>query len=256
MVSTASAMCSRPAASFLSLWLFAACHGAPPSPPAPSARPAPADGRLACTLALLKTGPRPDPGSEEQRREIFAGHFRNMARLADERDLLLAGPFGRDRSDPALRGVFVLDTDDPARARALAETDPACQAGVFALEYHALVTEAPLRAFLAAVLARQQAIVASGRTPEPGEGGRGYALLTADDGDAAAAALAGHPAVLCFARLDRDRALVWLDAANAVAGRELLAPLADRLGPFHVDDWFGSGLLVELPRLAAPGPPE
>lgn len=249
MVCTALAMVPRIAASSLSVWLFVACHAAPPAPSAPDARPAPEGGRLECTLALLKTGPQPDPGSEERRREIFAGHFRNMARLAEERDLLLAGPYGRDRSDPALRGVFVFDTDDPAHARALAETDPGFQAGVFAIEYHTLVTEAPLRAFLAAVLARQQEIVASGRTPEPGEGGRGYALLTADDGDAAAAALAGHPAVLCFARLDGTKALVWIDAANAAAARELLQPLDARLGPFRVDDWFGTGLLVELPRM-------
>lgn len=203
---------------------------------------------LECTLAILKTGPRTEPLSAEERTKIFGGHFANMERLARERQLLVAGPYGKQRSDPTLRGLFVLDTADPARAKELAETDPGFLAGVFRFEFHALSTTAALRAQIEAELAAQDAIAASGRQPEPGEGGRGYVWLTAVHGEAAASALAGHPAVLLFARLDRDGAFVLLDAKDLADATAKLAPLAPQLGEHRLDEWFGSGLLVELPR--------
>ncbi len=147
------------------------------------------------------------------------------------------------------RGIFVLDTDGHERARQLAETDPGFRAGMFVFSFHTLSTEAALRAQLAAELAHLEEVERSGRTPAPGEGGRGYVLLTAASGAAAAQALASHPAVLMFARLDGERALVLLDAKDSADASRLLAPLADKLGAFQLDDWFGSGLLVGLPKL-------
>jgi uncharacterized protein YciI len=223
---------------FVVLALLAACSAAP--------FPAPA-----YTLVQLKTGTRTGLSADE-RREVFAGHFANMERLAREGRLLLAGPYGQQRSDPALRGIFVLATADAATARAWAETDPAYLANVFRLEYSPLATNAALRAQLAADLAAQAAIKASGRTPAPGEGGRGYVLLTADDGEAAARALATHPAVLLLGQLDGRRAFVVLDAKNLDAATQLLAPVAPQLGTFTLDEWFATGLLVDLPlRVAA-----
>ncbi|MGB3966742.1 MAG: hypothetical protein WBO45_08425, partial [Planctomycetota bacterium] len=73
-------------------------------------------------------------------------------------------------------------------------------------------------------------------------------LLTATDGEDARGALAHHPAVLLAARLDGTRALFLLDAANVAAARERLGALTGRLGAFTLDEWFGSGLLVELPK--------
>lgn len=221
----------------LGIWSWSACA-------TPSAAPAP----LECTLAILKTGPRTEPLSAEERSKIFGGHFANMERLARERQLLVAGPYGQQRSDKTLRGLFVLDTPDAARAKELAETDPGFLAGVFRFEFHALSTAAALRAQLAADLAAQDAVAASGRQPEPGEGGRGYVWLTARNGDAAASALAGHPAVLLFARLDRDGAFVLLDAKDLADATTKLAPIAPQLGEHWLDEWFGSGLLVDLPR--------
>ena len=43
-------------------------------------------------LVLLKTGPRTGLSPEESR-TVFAGHFGNMQRLAEERKLLVAGPY-------------------------------------------------------------------------------------------------------------------------------------------------------------------
>ncbi|MEO6594982.1 MAG: YciI family protein [Planctomycetota bacterium] len=234
-------------------WLAGCQGGAAGAEPAAHSLPAaaaPDAGERHCTLVLLKTGPRREPLSDAERSQVFGGHFGNMQRMAREGHLLLAGPYGKDKSDPSLRGLFVLDTVDPERARKLAETDPGFKAGVFALEYHLLATTAPLRAFLAAELAAQDAATRAGRTQAPGEGGRTYVLLTADDGAAVAKVLANHPAVLCFARLDSTRAFVLLDAADAPAARAVLAPLAPNLGTHRLDEWFGSSALANLPKLA------
>ncbi|HEX5054679.1 MAG TPA: YciI family protein [Planctomycetota bacterium] len=203
-----------------------------------------------CTLVLLKTGPRREPLSDSERSQIFGGHFGNMQRLAREGHLLVAGPYGKEKSDAALRGLFVLDTVDPERARQLAETDPGFKAGVFTFDYHMMATAAPLRAFLAAELAAQDDAARGGRTQAPGDRLRSYVLLTADDGAAAAAALAGVPAVLWFARLDSTRAFVLLDAPDVEAARALLAPVVRALGAHHLDQWSASSGLVDLPKLA------
>lgn len=235
----------RLAAAILLALAGAACAGnVPPPPPA-------APAQLVGTLVVLHTGPRTEPLTDDERRQVFGGHFANMERLARAGHLLLAGPYGRTRTSPTLRGVFVFDTGDPERARQLAESDPGFAAGVFRFEYHACSTRAPLRAFLAADLARRDAIAATGRTPQPGEGGRGYVWLRAEQAEAAERALAGHPAVLLAARLDGTHALMLLDAADVAAAQALLAPHAGAIGPHRLDDWYGSGLLAELPRLAA-----
>lgn len=179
---------------------------------------------------------------------MFSGHFANMMRLAREGSLLMAGPFGKQKSDPALRGLFVLATDDAGRARELAETDPGFAAGVFTFDFHTLSTAAPLRAQLVAELAAEDAAAAAGKKPAPAETIRGYVLLTADDGTAAMGALDGHAAVLMAARLDTTKALVLLDATDVAAANKLLEPLAGRIGRFRLDEWGGSKLLVELPK--------
>lgn len=226
----------RSIAALLPLCL-AACQSAPGSAP-----------RLELTLVLLKTGPRAQPLSDAESKQVFGGHFGNMQKLARERQLLLAGPYGAQKSDPRLRGLFVLDTADPVRARQLAETDPGFQAGVFALEYHTLSTAAPLRAVLAAELADQEAARAAGRTLSPGDGCRNYVLLTVEDGAAAQRELAGHPSVLWLAQLDGTRALVLLDAVDRVAAQALVQPLLQQLGAIRLDEWFASGHLADLPR--------
>jgi uncharacterized protein YciI len=227
----------------LAFLLLAACSNAPPERGVRG---------LDCTLVLLKTGPRTEPMSREQQNEVFRGHFANMERLAKEGRLLVAGPYGKQKSDPSLRGIFVLDTGDRDAARALAETDPGFTSRVFRFEYHALTTAAPLRECSAADLAAREAIRASGRTPQPGEGGRSYVLLTAD-GREAHEALTDLPGVLLLARLDRTRTFALLDAKDLDAAAPLLAPCELRLGSYTLDEWFGSGKLAELPTMAATG---
>lgn len=205
---------------------------------------------LACTLVLLKTGATTKLTPEESRR-VFAGHFANMSRLAREGNLLLAGPYGQRKHDPMLRGLFVLDTADPARARRLAETDPGVRAGVFALEYHTLATTAPLRDFLVRELVLEDQATREGRVRAPGEGGRGYVLLTATNGERAAKVLQHHPATLLFGRLDESAAFVVLDAQNPDALPPGVAALLPELGEVHLDAWFASGGVATMARSSA-----
>lgn len=201
------------------------------------------------TLVLIKTGPQSGKLEKAENQRVFAGHFENMARMANERKLLVAGPYGAQRHDKSLRGIFIFDTGDRALAKAWAETDPPTQAGVFVLEYHDLRTDAPLLASLERDLDRTAKANAEGRVTKPGEGARSYVLLTAEHGDVARRELADLVAakrVFMLADLDADRALAILDAKDLAAAHELLGTRADKLGSHALDEWFASDCLEML----------
>jgi uncharacterized protein YciI len=243
---------------------LAACRSAPSSSaealPAATAEPrpapvlappadAPAELR-AYTLVLIKTGPRSGQLSPEENARAFEGHFSNMGRLAQARQLVVAGPYGATRHDPDLRGIFVLATADRAEADAWGGTDPTTQAGVFVQELHELRTAAPLGAALERDLAQRAAWEAEGKTPQPGEGARPYVLLTAEDGELAFRELTRlldpEGGVFLLARLDGTRALALLDAASVAEARERFAPELEHLGACTLDDWFASAELARL----------
>lgn len=69
--------------------------------------------------------------SPEERREIQAAHLANIRKLAEEKKLVLAGPF-LDSED--LRGIFILNVDSQEEAEAFTATDPAVKAGVLRME--------------------------------------------------------------------------------------------------------------------------
>lgn len=84
-------------------------------------------------LVILKTGPT-RVADGEARKAMFAGHFANMERLANEGRLALAGPFA---DDPAgWRGLFVLAVESVDEAQRLTGTDPVIQQGEMVAEYH------------------------------------------------------------------------------------------------------------------------
>lgn len=226
---------------FVSLGLLApvvvpACAGAPAA--------APAD---AYVLALLKTGPRTAPLGKDDSQRIFGGHMANMQRLAREGRLVMAGPYGKAKSDAALRGVFVLATADLAEAKAWCETDPGFAEGVFRFELAPMATTAALRAQLAADLAREDAQRQAGTTPPPGSGMRGYVLLTAADGARADAALGDDGGVLLRSRLGDGRGWYVLDAVDVAAARALLGERAGAMGEMALDEWYATDLLADLP---------
>lgn len=77
-------------------------------------------------LGLLYRGEKWTPEKTEETAKIQEAHLANIGRLAKEGKLILAGPFsGTDD----LRGLFLFDVTTIEEARALANTDPAVQAG-------------------------------------------------------------------------------------------------------------------------------
>jgi uncharacterized protein YciI len=200
------------------------------------------------SLVYLKTGAKTHLGDDEKK-TIFEAHFANMQRMASEHQLVLAGPFGKEKHDPALRGLFLLATDDPTQAKAWAETDPGFQAGVFVLEYHPLQTHAALHALLEQELARNAQEAAAGKHPEPGEFGRNYVLLTAQKGVEMQHELAGRPFALLHGRIDGGRGWAVLDAQDPAAALELIGASREHMGAIELDAWFATRGLEQLPTL-------
>lgn len=90
-------------------------------------------GMRSYVLAILKTGPQDaEITSKDERAALFAGHFANMGRLAEEGKLVLAGPLG---GEDGRRGLFILNTPDIATAQEWVASDPTIEAGIFTVDY-------------------------------------------------------------------------------------------------------------------------
>jgi uncharacterized protein YciI len=83
-------------------------------------------------LCILKTGPKDAEVQGDARKEVFAGHFANIGRLADEGKLVVAGPFGKN--DRTYRGLYIFNVATVEEAEKLVVLDPAVKAGVFVYE--------------------------------------------------------------------------------------------------------------------------
>lgn len=82
-------------------------------------------------LVILKTGPaKIDDKAKIQ--ELFAGHLKNIMRLADEGKLALAGPFTDGGN---MRGLFIFNVKTIEEAKELVKTDPAIAAGLLEPEF-------------------------------------------------------------------------------------------------------------------------
>src|SRR5688572_27543217 len=66
-------------------------------------------------LVILKTGPNDTSIKGKEREDLFAGHMANIGRLADEKKLAVAGPFGKN--DKTYRGLFILNVDTVEEAQ-------------------------------------------------------------------------------------------------------------------------------------------
>lgn len=88
-------------------------------------------------MVLLKRGPNTSLDSL-QLQEIQRKHLENINRLAEEKKLVIAGPFG-DNTD--LRGIFILDVPTMEEAIRLTESDPAVQVGRLIMEIHPWYSE-------------------------------------------------------------------------------------------------------------------
>jgi uncharacterized protein YciI len=82
------------------------------------------------TFGLLRNGLNRDPLPKEEGERLQAAHMANINRLADQGDLVGAGPAIESKT---LRGVFLFKTSMD-RARELSNQDPMVQANRLALE--------------------------------------------------------------------------------------------------------------------------
>lgn len=83
-------------------------------------------------MAFLKSGPNRDLSPEESK-ELQEKHMANIGRMANNRQLVLAGPF---LDDSEYRGIYIFDVENIEEAKKLTESDPAIQAGSLVMELH------------------------------------------------------------------------------------------------------------------------
>ena len=83
-------------------------------------------------LVILKTGPRDSEITGDARAAAFEGHFANMRRMAEAGQLVTAGPLSPNERQ--YRGLYIFAVATVAVAEALAASDPAVAAGIFAYE--------------------------------------------------------------------------------------------------------------------------
>lgn len=215
---------------------------------------------LDVSWVFILTGPHSGDLPPDEMDRAMNGHFANMDRLARAGQLLVAGPLGPPRSDPAHRGIFVIDESDPEKALAVAKSDPAVEAGVFVLTAHPWRTGDPIRRVLELDRADQTARAAASPTGEAPWEGRSYVLVTAADGDAGERALAPlveEGLVLFQGRFGGDMdgtLLACLDAAEASQAEEMLAATAEVTGEevgWTLHGWYGMYGLEQLPFVRA-----
>jgi uncharacterized protein len=88
-------------------------------------------------MVLLKRGPNKDLDSLALQ-EIQKGHMAHIKKMAEEKKLVLAGPFG---DNTELRGIFVFDVPTLDEAVKLTEQDPAVKSGRLIMEIHPWYSE-------------------------------------------------------------------------------------------------------------------
>jgi len=205
-------------------------------------------------LTYLKTGPRSAGLTKEESSTIFGGHMSNMKRLAEEGDLLIAGPFGSPR-DKSWRGIFLFNTGDVARAQELVATDPGIVSGVFIAEHRPVRGSVTLRDVVEldrAMLAEQ-----SVKREDPPKNIRAYVMVTAEDGAKAAAALGKSSTTtgttiwsLRFLDEDGKGGVFVLDAEKADLVDAALEEMGSASGGVWADSWWSTTSLVMLPAEA------
>jgi len=82
-------------------------------------------------FCILKTGPS-NITDKAKKDSLFAGHMKNINRMAEEGMLAIAGPFMKN--DRNYRGIYIFNVATIEEAEKLTLTDPAIKAGIFVVE--------------------------------------------------------------------------------------------------------------------------
>tara|TARA_R110000737_G_scaffold2923_13_gene9520 strand:+ start:5247 stop:5951 length:705 start_codon:yes stop_codon:yes gene_type:complete len=205
------------------------------------------------TFVYITTGPATDIEQSEQQ-TAFAGHFSNMKRMAEEGDLLIAGPFGKSESFDDLRGLWVFNTDSTAKALELAATDPPGKLGIFVFEAVQLITDDALLE-----LPRLEREDEARRLADPDVldawSGRGYFIATApvsktDEPTRTSsvfmlATLTADPDT----RVTNDQRMLILDATTEDEAHHALKDSGCNPDDWKLDVWYASSMIAKLPSL-------
>ncbi|UKJ08101.1 YciI family protein [Solitalea lacus] len=82
-------------------------------------------------FVILKTGPTKIE-DKAKLDSIFRGHLNNINRLANNGQLVVAGPM--KKNDKTYRGIFIFNVKTPEEAKPLLSSDPAVASGVLDYE--------------------------------------------------------------------------------------------------------------------------
>jgi uncharacterized protein len=93
-------------------------------------------------FGLYRRPPNLPTITEAEVNQIQEGHLAHLRRLAEAKELIIAGPFEEDTN---LRGVVIFSTSSLDRARELMETDPATIHGRLVLDLYSWSAPAGLR---------------------------------------------------------------------------------------------------------------
>lgn len=102
-------------------------------------------GMKSYILVILKTGPVTDT-PPALRDSLFRGHMSNMGVMVENKQLVVAGPIGRNTDQ--FRGIFILNMSDLDAARELLQTDPAINGGLLAADLYPWYGSAALAEYL------------------------------------------------------------------------------------------------------------
>lgn len=98
-------------------------------------------------MVILKTGSN-HVDDKARRDSLFAGHMKNIGRLAESGKLVVAGPFGEN--DKTYRGIFILNVTTFDEANELLKTDPTIREKIFAVDLFKWYGSAALSEYLIA----------------------------------------------------------------------------------------------------------
>lgn len=204
------------------------------------------------TFAFLVRGPTAKQRPQDEREKIQAAHMGNIKRLAEEKKLLIAGPFGDGNPHEEVRGIFLFDTADLEVARAWTGSDPAVQAGVLGMELAKLRSSSPVRRSLDLDTKMREELKRAGKEPKMGEMIRGFVMVLGREPEKAERALASLRAggkVLFEGRLEgseRARYLAVLDAETVDAAGALLGAERANVGEHEMVSWWSTRALTGL----------